>query len=202
MSERLAHFLAASPDIANLQLGNVDSWARSSETTIAEIEFTFKGVKVGVDFQLYTTFVSKILEKSLRIKKQKTCSIWLFPFFSPTQQEMCAKDIYYGNRRNVFVFDSRHYYTDNVSELNSFKGLVPQYSDYKYAQEESEKAGKLMLNCFWQIPTVKDGTLQIGWRHKLVAFDELTFDKETGDVFYYDSDKEFEHSMDSDLYNL
>ena len=57
--------------------------------------------------------------------------MWFFPYFSPTQQEMCAKDIYYGNRRNVFVFDSKDYYTNNITNLNSFKSIVPLYADYK-----------------------------------------------------------------------
>ena len=204
MYKKLSKFLNDSSVISDIQLRNDKDSNRILESTLPEIEFTYKeDNKVSIDFQLYTTFISKILEKTLISRKQKSCSMWIFPFFSPIHQEMCAKDIYYSNRRNVFVFDSKNYYTTTIADLTSFKGLTPTYQDYRYAQEESAKSGKLMLNCFWQVPAVSEGgILQIRWEHKLVSLDELTFDKDTGDVFYYDSDKDFNDFMDSDSHEL
>ena len=58
----------------------------------------------------------------------------------------------------------------------------------------------MILNCFWQIPRIQDGKLKIEWRNKLVSLEELTFDLETGDIFYHDSDEDFKRVMDSELY--
>ena len=201
MFKTLSDLLTKSIDVSSLEIRNNKNGLHDS--IIPEFRLLYKNkTKIGIDFQLYTTFVSKILEKSFRARKQKECSMWFFPYFSPTQQEMCAKDIYYGNRRNVFVFDSKDYYTNNITNLNSFKSIVPLYADYKYAQDESKKTNRLMLNCFWQIPLVEEGKLKIAWQHKLVSFEELTFDEDTGDIYYYDSDKDFNNTMNSQLYEL
>ncbi len=201
MSSRFTDFLKVTPNINDLRFIHNPDESHTSENMTSDIEFTFQdSTRVGIDFQLYTTFTSKIFEKSFKSKKANRCSMWIFPFFSPTQQAICARDIYYGNRRNVFVFDSREYYTNNVSGLNSFRSFAPNYPEYKYAQEESEKQNKLILNCFWQIPTIQDGKLKIEWRNKLVSLEELTFDLETGDIFYHDSDEDFKRVMDSELY--
>ena len=200
MSRRLIGFLEASSEVTDLGYALNSDESGTSSNLASDIEFTFKdSAKIGIDFQLYTTFTSKIFGKLVKAKKANRSFMWIFPFFSPTQQAICARDIYYGNRRNVFVFDSSEYYTDNASGLNSFKSFAPKYPDYKYAQEESEKANKLILNCFWQYPRIEDGKLTIEWKNKLVSLDELTYDQATGDVFYHDSDNDFKSVMDSEV---
>ena len=80
---------------------------------------------------------------------------------------MC-KDIYYANKRNVFIFD-------------------------KEAQEESEKRGELILKCNWLDPNNKwhyersqatDGGI-------LVSLDQLSFDEVNKKLFYHDGDADF-----------
>lgn len=201
ISKRLVALLSEVSDVTDLRFMNVSDEETFSDNQTFDVEFTYKDTTdVGIDFQLYTTFASKIFHKSYLAKKLNRCTMWVLPFFSPAQQAICAKDIYYRNRRNVFVFDSKEYYTNNASGLNSFKSFAPQYPDYRYAQEESIKAGRLMLNCFWQVPSLQDGKFKIEWHNRLVTWEELSFDKETGDIFYHDSDKDFNNTMDSELH--
>ena len=110
---------------------------------------------------------------------------------------MCEKDVYYTHRRNIFVFDSEDYYrTDN--DKDSSKPQKPVFAEkgYLYAQEESIKRGRLMLNCYWQIPVIQGEEVKIEWHHKLVDIAELTFDAIRKDAFFHDSDYDFKEVAD------
>ncbi len=175
--------------------------SRSLETAISrdkrftglspDLISTFDGKAIQFSFQLYTTFIGRIhyLENSHRA--DGSFLVWLFPSFSRMQQEMCARDIYYGHHRNVFVFDCEAFYRNGERQ--------PSFENYDCAFEASLKSGRFMLNCFWQEPVEKDGALHINWRHRLVDFSDLVFDDDKKDLYYYDSDKEFYRQSDPRL---
>lgn len=130
------------------------------------------------------------------MKLHKMFYLWLFPSFTTEQQRLCQKDILYMNRRNVFVFDSKEFY----SQVNkSFCGQNTNPSSHLYAYEESISQNKLLLNCYWQTPVVteinRETHISIKWNGpKLVAFDDLKFDWENFELYYHDSDVDFYNS--------
>ena len=49
-----------------------------------------------------------------------------------------------------------------------------------------------MLNCWWQKPYLdNERSIRISWYHKLVSFNELLWDEESKELYYYDSEKDF-----------
>ena len=167
----------------------------TNEWRVPDIYANYNGKKIVFEFQLYTTFLNVIIDRNSFYRLVGIDIIWIFPYFTTSNQRMCEKDTYYSHNRNVFVFDTENYYNDGSDENKPY--LPFDKSNYKFAQEESFKCGKLMLNCYWQEPRIENGKVQILWRHKLVSIDELTFDKSNHDVYYIDSDKLFYDTADS-----
>lgn len=167
----------------------------TNEWRVPDIYANYNGKKIVFEFQLYTTFLNVIIDRNSFYRLVGIDIIWIFPYFTTSNQRMCEKDTYYSHNRNVFVFDTENYYNDGSDENKPY--LPFDKSNYKFAQEESFKCGKLMLNCYWQEPRIENGKVQILWRHKLVSIDELTFDESNHDVYYIDSDKLFYDAADS-----
>lgn len=178
---------------------NFDGLTTKSEYGRHDITVHYNGNRICFDLQLYSTHISKILE--LRADDNMH-GLWLFPYFSPIQQKMCARDIYYAHKRNVFVFDSPSFYSSSLDATSVYKPLFPKISNYKYAIEESLHNGKLMLNCFWQVPVKKGNIIEIEWHYKLVSFSELSFDEESRSLYYHDSDKDFYENWSPELQSM
>ncbi len=154
-----------------------------------------ENIQVCYDALVGNPQIGLLVDRNAFYKMQGMFYMWIFPDFSTRYQVMCQKDILYMNRRNVFVFDSAEYYKELANRKYLSKTSKFDAS-HRYAYEESIRQGRLMLNCYWQIPVVKeDGFVAIEWiGPKLVAFDDLTFDMNTFEVFYHDSDQDFYHS--------
>lgn len=137
-------------------------------------------------------------------KKHKMFYLWIFPSFTTHYQRICQKDILYMNRRNVFVFDSKDYYTH---ENKQFCRHNTNSANHIYAYEESIRQNRLMLNCYWQSPNVTeiDGKKQISiqWNGpELVAFEDLHFDVVSHEVYYHDSDVDFYNKYPAETQRL
>lgn len=93
-----------------------------------DIQFQYQGKEVVFELQLSTTFASVIVARDIFYRLNNMFVIWVFNFDDNQEyfnlQNLMAKDIYYANKRNVFIYD-------------------------KEAQRKSEKEGKLYLNCRW-----------------------------------------------------
>lgn len=131
-------------------------------------------VPLIIELHLYTSLLSIILERDTFYREHKMNLLWIFPEFSPLNQRIGQKDIYYRNKRNVFVFDEDAY-------------------------ESSLKNKTLMLKCWWPIPVENDGKIVNEWHHKFISIRDLKFDSETYEVYYHDSDKDFYENSDSEL---
>lgn len=162
-----------------------------------DVAASFYGNQLVFETLMYNTFLSSVIDKDSFYRMANSFLIWLFPHFSIDNQKMCEKDIYYTHRRNIFVFDSEDYYRSST-EPDSTKPLKPEFigNGYLYAQEESLKRGRLMLNCFWQTPVVSYNGIKIEWHHKLVSIEELTFNAIRKDVFFHDCDYDFKEVSD------
>ena len=164
---------------------------------------TYRDQTVCFDALIRNPQIGLLVDRNVFYRMQKLFYIWIFPEFSTQFQRLCQKDILYMNRRNVFVFDSYDYYKDYENQKYIDKNIDIR-GDYKFAYEESIKQNKLMLNCYWQIPEIKnDGRVAIKWEGpKLVSFDELIFDNNSYEVFCHDSDIDFYNSYPTDKQRL
>ena len=162
-----------------------------------DVAVSFFGNQLVFETLMYNTFLSSIIDKSSFYRMANSFLIWLFPYFSIDNQTMCEKDVYYTHRRNIFVFDSECYYQSS-SVQDNYLPQKPVFAEkgYLYAQEESLKRGRLMLNCYWQVPVIEGAEIKIEWHHKLVGIEELTFDAIKKDVFFHNSDYDFKEVAD------
>lgn len=166
----------------------------SKEYRIPDAYTIYQNREIAFDFQIYSTFIGVIADRNSFYRLIGSYLIWLFPYFTPTDQELHEKDTCYSHRRNIFVFDCKQFY-----DSKNHKGKhinPPQWSNYQTAYEESIARGVLCINCYWQEPVIENNSVKTIWHHKLVTIDELTFDEETKDVYYIDSDKLFYEKAD------
>lgn len=93
-----------------------------------DIYAEYNGRKFVFELQLSTTFVSVIVDRDIFYRLNDYNIIWIFNFEDNAEyvnlQNLMFKDIYYSNKRNVFIFD-----TD--------------------AAEKSKEKGELVLKCRW-----------------------------------------------------
>ncbi len=162
-----------------------------------DVATDFYGNQLVFETLMYNTFLSNIIDKNSFYRMAGSFLLWVFPHFSIDNQTMCEKDVYYTHRRNIFVFDSENYYRRD-EDKDSSKPQKPIFAEkgYLYAQEESLKRGRLMLNCYWQIPVLEGNEVKIEWHHKLVGIEELTFDAIRKDTFFHNSDYDFKEVAD------
>ena len=88
----------------------------------------YNGKRFVFELQLSTTFVSVIVDRDIFYRLNDYNIIWVFNFEDNEEyvnlQNLMCKDIYYANKRNVYIFDSE-------------------------AEKESEDRGELVLKCRW-----------------------------------------------------
>ena len=93
-----------------------------------DIYAEYNGRKFVFELQLSTTFVSVIVDRDIFYRLNDYNIIWVFNFEDNAEyvnlHNLMCKDIYYANKRNVFIFD-----TD--------------------AEERSKEKGELVLKCRW-----------------------------------------------------
>lgn len=93
-----------------------------------DIYAEYNGLKFVFELQLSTTFVSVIVDRDIFYRLNDYNIIWVFNFEDNQEyvnlHNLMCKDIYYANKRNVFIFDSE-------------------------AERESVISGELVLKCRW-----------------------------------------------------
>lgn len=137
---------------------------------------TFKEFNVVFELQLSTTFLSTIVDRDIFYRLHHYFIIWIFNFEENVKyvdlSNLMMKDIYYTNKRNIFVFD-------------------------REAREESEKRNELVLKCNWLTPEnqwkypVTDTGKGLDVSGKLITLSDLTFDETSGKVYYVDAEEDY-----------
>lgn len=137
-----------------------------------DVQAMYNGMHLVFELQLSTTFISTIVERDLFYRLNNYFIIWVFNFeenkeYMDLTNLMC-KDIYYANKRNIFVFD-------------------------RDAQTESFKRKELVLKCNW---LNVDNTWQYGPNDGnrngiFITLDQLKFDTKNNKPYYYDAEKEY-----------
>lgn len=93
-----------------------------------DVQAVYRGKRLVFELQLSTTFLSVVADRDIFYRLNGYYIIWLFNFDNNKEyvnlHNLMCKDIYYANKRNVFIFDNR-------------------------AQELSIERGELILCCRW-----------------------------------------------------
>lgn len=93
-----------------------------------DIYAEYKGRKYVFELQLSTTFVSVVVDRDIFYRLNDYNIIWVFNFEDNAEYvnlyNLMCKDIYYANKRNVFIFDAD-------------------------TEERSKEKGELVLKCRW-----------------------------------------------------
>ena len=129
----------------------------------------YNNLNIVFELQLSTTFISVVVQRDIFYRLNDYFIIWVFNFddnqkYVDLTNLMC-KDIYYANKRNVFIFDIE-------------------------AQQASEEREELVLKCNWldtdntwhYSPTKGNGN------GILITLDELNYDTETAKPYYFDAE--------------
>lgn len=174
LKEKLKTLLEKTSGVSNVQIestimGNhpVLRWRRP------DVFINYEGKDIVFELQLSTTFASVIAERDLFYRLNKKFIIWVFNFDEQEKHvdltNMMAKDIYYNNKLNVFIFD-------------------------KEAIEESEKRGKLVLKCNWIKPDgnwhYANGNTSDQIKGKFITLSDLKFDG-TFKPYYINAEKDY-----------
>ncbi len=129
----------------------------------------YKKLNIVFELQLSTTFISVVVQRDIFYRLNDYFIIWVFNFddnqkYVDLTNLMC-KDIYYANKRNVFIFDIE-------------------------AQQASEEREELVLKCNWLDPdnTWHYSPTKGNGNGILITLDELNYDTETAKPYYYDAE--------------
>lgn len=174
LKTKIAELLEMTPGVSDVKvekniIGNhpILNWKRP------DILASFRGQEIVFELQLSTTFVSVIVERDLFYRLNKKFIIWVFNFDEQDEHvnldNMMAKDIYYNNKMNVFIFD-------------------------REAQKESEERGELILKCNW---LKADGSWEYlnenssnGLGGTFVCLSDLQYDS-TYKPYYFDAEQRY-----------
>lgn len=174
LKNKIAELLEMTPGVSDVKveknvIGNhpILNWKRPDILT------SFRGQEIVFELQLSTTFVSVIAERDLFYRLNEKFIIWIFNFDEQDEHvnldNMMAKDIYYNNKMNVFIFD-------------------------REAQKESEERGELILKCNW---LKADGSWEYlnenssnGLGGIFVCLSDLQYDS-TYKPYYFDAEQRY-----------
>ena len=174
LKTKIAELLEMTPGVSDVKvekniIGNhpILNWKRP------DILASFRGQEIVFELQLSTTFISVIAERDLFYRLNKKFIIWVFNFDEQDEHvnldNMMAKDIYYNNKMNVFIFD-------------------------REAQKESEERGELILKCNW---LKADGSWEYlnenssnGLGGTFVCLSDLQYDS-TYKPYYFDAEQRY-----------
>jgi len=134
---------------------------------LIDYQYYKKNIKVAIELQLSTTFLSVIVSREHFYAKDQTFILWIFKKFNidATKQRFTDKDIFYSNNLNAFVLDD-------------------------IAIRKSEDKNDLVLHCYYQKHFIENDELSFKWEDKYVTLKDLTFDKYNYKVYYHDVEGE------------
>lgn len=132
-----------------------------------DVQGVWNGKRVAVEVQLSTTFLHVIAERMTFYRRNRGRLLWVFRDLDPGEFKLAEDDIFYSNNRNAF----------RVSQATA---------------ELSREKGRFALECAWHEPRLDEaGAVEDALCHKVVFFEELTFDLSGSGVpraYYFDYD--------------
>lgn len=117
--------------------------------------------KIAFEVQLSTTFLSVVAGRRSFYRSEGGLLVWVFGSFDAGYRRLTTDDLLYSNNSNIFIVD------EETTEL-------------------SERTGIFHIRCHHRIP-VRDGAqVTDAWEEKVVAFADLTQDREGQRLFLFD----------------
>ncbi|RZK40317.1 MAG: hypothetical protein EOO90_15495 [Pedobacter sp.] len=170
LKNQIAHYLELDDKIIAVHTEKVfKDLAISKEWKKPDVMAELADKKIAFELQLSTTFLSVIVGRTIFYRDRGIFLIWIFPNFSLDShlQQFTQKDVYYNNSFNVYVFDED-------------------------AQQNSKNENRLVLKCYYKCFTIKNNNIQEKWVSAFIGIDEMNYDTEKMELFFYDSIKEKE----------
>ena len=139
---------------------------------LADVTARYNNINVVFELVTPTTHVARVHDRDIFYLINRRQVFWIFGLESIVDynelRRSVSKDIFFTNKRNVFVFDLE-------------------------AQEESKRRGELMLKCNW---LDEDGAwyYQIEKNGKngiLISLDQIHFEEDSCRPYFYDADEPF-----------
>lgn len=120
--------------------------------------------KVAFELQVSTTFIDVIIDREHFYRDNGAFIIWVFLDFE--ENKFTELDIFYANKSNAFVLDEE-------------------------AIAESNQQGELVLKCFYREYCLEEAFETVDVKEntaiELVKVSQLSFDQETGKLYFFDS---------------
>lgn len=141
-----------------------------------DVQAELNGKKIVFELQLSTTFLSVIVDRDIFYRLNGYYIIWVFNFDDNKEyvnlHNMMCKDIYYANKRNIFIFNKR-------------------------AQELSAERGELILCCQW-LNANGEFTQEEYLSLEQLSFDSKTYKPYyvDADKLYYDTHPESKSNLE------
>lgn len=120
-------------------------------------------LKIAFEIQLSTTYLRVIAERREFYLSEGGLLFWIFKSFEEERPRLTQDDVFYNNNRNLFLA------SEDTLQL-------------------SREYRRLVLECRWAEPFIEDGGIATRWREKIVSIDELTIERESQRVFFFDFD--------------
>ncbi|HGH3155869.1 TPA: DUF6035 family protein, partial [Acinetobacter baumannii] len=160
--------LKVDKDFDNIRVESVCKSIDLSEWRKPDVSALYLNKLIVFEGQLSTTFLNVIIDRKVFYQDNNACLIWIFDRFKPNEKVMkqSIQDIYYNNNANAFV-------VDNFTLL------------------ESIKERKFILECNYLKPEVKNNKIVNKWEKKFISFKDLTLNKETNQIYYFDYESEY-----------
>ena len=119
----LSTYLENYPDISDVMVSKrIKSDIPYLNWRCPDVTAQYKGKKLVFELQLSTTFLSVIVDRDIFYRLNNYYVIWVFNFDNEenklTLENLFAKDIYYANKRNVFILDKEA--MEKSKEENNF----------------------------------------------------------------------------------
>ncbi|MCE6142411.1 hypothetical protein KR615_03260 [Acinetobacter baumannii] len=160
--------LKVDKDFDNIRVESVCKSIDLSEWRKPDVSALYLNKLIVFEGQLSTTFLNVIIDRKVFYQDNNACLIRIFDRFKPNEKVMkqSIQDIYYNNNANAFV-------VDNFTLL------------------ESIKERKFILECNYLKPEVKNNKIVNKWEKKFISFKDLTLNKETNQIYYFDYESEY-----------
>jgi hypothetical protein len=167
MKERVARGLRADPRCSNVSVESV--WRSSSHVDTwrkPDVQACFEGQRIAFEAQLTTTFLDVVTRRRQFYREEGALLIWVLRSFDPEHRRLTEDDICFPNNSNVFVVDEE---TTCISEFDK----------------------RFVLRCFYREPRTEGNAIVEAWRSSVVALDQLRFDFEKQQAWWFDHDSHF-----------
>lgn len=132
-----------------------------------DVRARFNGTALAFEAQLNTTFLDVVVGRREFYRHEGALLVWVLRWFEPHYRRMTEDDILFRNNSNVLV----------VTEETA---------------RASEAAGRAMFLCWYSEPYLAGEAVCERWGSRLVAIDELHFDLDQQQCYWFDHDAELE----------